>query len=115
LQATGYLREGELELSIRTRLEDGTRGTIRGAEQFQSILDHFGVSNIRTIKGSWSYGDNLAAFNKAISEGLTPQAAAAGTWTGQQAAQAGFGSVRVGRTYGQPGAYTKVEVYFTRN
>lgn len=114
LQANAYLREGELELGIRTVLEDGTRGSIRGGEQFAAIIEHFGAKNIKTIKGSWSYGDNLAAFNKGVRSGLSPEAAAARTWTGQQAAGAGFGSVRSVRTYGQNAPFDKVEVYFTR-
>jgi RHS repeat-associated protein len=114
LGAAGYLREGELELQIRTQTNEGTRGAIRGAEQFKKILDYFGKQNIRSIKGSWSYGDNLAAFNKAIAGGATPEAAARGTWTAQQAAKAGFTTAHVTRTYGAAGAYTKVEAIFTR-
>jgi YD repeat-containing protein len=114
LQANAYLREGELELGIRTVLEDGTRGSIRGGEQFAAIIEHFGAKNIKTIKGSWSYGSNLEAFNKGVRSGLSPEAAAARTWTGQQAAGAGFGSVRSVRTYGQNAPFDKVEVYFTR-
>lgn len=114
LGAAGYLRGGELELHIRAQTNEGARGAIRGAEQFRKIIDYFGLNNIRSIKGSWSYGDNLNAFNKAIAEGATPEAAAAQTWTGQQAAKVGFTGVHVTRTYGAVGAYTKVEVSFTR-
>ena len=114
IQAVGYLRGGELELLIRTKLPEGTRGALRGGKEFQAILEHFGVENIKVIKGSWSYGDNLAEFNKLLLEGLTEEEAALGTWTGKQAQAVGFGKVRV-RTYGSPGDYEKVEAYFTRD
>jgi Domain of unknown function (DUF4157) len=114
LVAVGYFREGELELHIRAQTDAGTRGAIRGAEQFQKIVDYFGVSNIRSIKGSWSYGDNLSDFNKAIAAGATPEKAAASTWTGKQASKVGFTAVHVMRTYGVAPAYEKVEVSFTR-
>jgi hypothetical protein len=114
LVAAGYFREGELELHIRAQTDAGIRGAIRGAEQFKKIVDYFGLEKIRSIKGSWSFGDNLSAFNNAIAGGATPEAAAAGTWTGKQAKEVGFTAVHVMRTYGVAGNYTKVEVSFTR-
>ncbi|MDR3676856.1 MAG: DUF4157 domain-containing protein [Acidobacteriota bacterium] len=114
LVAVGYFREGELELHIRAQTDAGVRGAIRGAEQFKKIVDYFGLAKIRSIKGSWSFGDNLSAFNEAIADKATPEAAAAGTWTGKQAKDVGFTAVHVTRTYGEPGKYTKVEVSFTR-
>jgi hypothetical protein len=122
LVAVGYLREGELELHIRAQTDAGVRGSIRGAEQFKKIIDYFGLEKIRSIKGSWSFGDNLSAFNKAIAalppaERTTPQAqsaAAAATWTGKQAKEVGFTVAHVTRAYGEPGKYDKVEVSYTR-
>jgi len=114
-QATGELsHNGTLTVTMRTVLENGVRSTVlRGTEAFQTILSHFG-SAVRTIRGSWSYGNNLATFNRLTAGGMKPEAAAAQTWTGQQAATAGFTKVTVGPLEGTVGNYTNVQVTYTR-
>ncbi|MBL0136050.1 MAG: hypothetical protein IPP79_19750 [Chitinophagaceae bacterium] len=114
-QATGSLSaDGTLTVTIRTVLENGVRSTVlRGAEAFQGILRHFG-SAVRTIRGSWSYGNNLARFNELTAGGMSSEAAAAQTWTGQQAAAAGFTRVTIGSLEGTAGHYTNVQVTFSR-
>ena len=113
-QATGALsHDGILTLTLRT-VVDGVRSSVlRGGEAFQNILRHFG-SAVKTIRGSWTYGDNLATFNRLTAEGMSPEAAAAKTWTGLQAEKAGFTSVTVGPLEGTVGNYTNVQVTFTR-
>jgi hypothetical protein len=53
-------------------------------------------------------------FNKSILAGMSPEAAAAATWTGQQAAKLGFTNVRVLETTGAHGAFESVKVAFTK-
>jgi RHS repeat-associated protein len=114
-QAVGELSaEGSLSVTLRTQLETGVRSTVlRGAEAFQSILTHFG-SAVRSIRGSWQFGTNLATFNELTAGGMAPEAAAAQTWTAQQAARAGFTQITMGAMEGTPGHYTHVNVTFTR-
>lgn len=108
---------GELSISIRAELESGQRSALlKGYEQFQSILRFF-EGQFTSIKGNWQYGSNLARFNELTAPGpgqLSPNAAAAATWTGQQAAAAGFPNARVTFTEGTPGKYTTVQVIFSR-
>jgi len=114
LQAFAVIDNGELAITLRTRLEDGTRSPLlRGSEQFERILAHFS-GKFLGIQGSWSFGDNLAAFNHAIAQGSSIADAALQTWTGKQAAVAGYTRVVVRSLKGSPGAYTKVKVTFLR-
>ena len=114
LQVFAVVDNGELSLTMRTRLEDGTRSPLlRGAEQFARVLSHFSGTFIG-IQGSWSFGDNLAAFNRATAGGMSPENAALQTWTGKQAGAAGYRRVMVRSLEGQPGAYTRVKVVFLR-
>lgn len=104
---------GELSISLRKQLEDGQRSTLlRGAEQFQAILKFF-EGKFTSIKGNWQYGSNLARFNELTAQGASPEAAAARTWTGEQAAKAGFRTARILNSQGDPGRYTSVEAVFT--
>lgn len=114
--AEGFVNpHGELCIEIETKLEDGQRSTVlRGAEQFQSILKYFD-GKFTSIRGSWVYGTNLARFNKLTAQGMSPVDAAAGTWTGGQAAEAGFRTVRILNSIGSPGKYEFVEVLFTKD
>jgi len=113
-QAFATLEEDELTLLIRTKLPNGQRSTVlHGAEQFKKILVHF-AGRFRSIRGSWSYDDNLATFNRAVLAGASPEEAALKTWTGQQAAAAGYGRAVIRSVEGQPGNYTKVVASFLR-
>jgi autotransporter adhesin len=84
---------------------------MRGATEFKEILNHF-EGKFDGIRGAWSYGDNLAKFNKLTGEGKSLKEAALGTWTGEQAIAAGYAKVTVRSFMGTPGAYTKVDVLF---
>jgi len=105
---------GELSISIRTQLESGIRSPLlKGQEQFNKILQFF-AGKFSSIKGNWQFGSNLAKVNELTSGGkMSLGEAAAQTWTGQQAAAAGFPKVTVLNTEGLPGAYKAVQVRFT--
>jgi hypothetical protein len=111
-QASATVLHGELLLTIRTQLESGERApALREADQFRRIVTHF-ARRFHSISVSWSYGDDLAAFNRAAAAGATPEEAALRTWTGQQAALAGFSCVQIRSLERQPGRYSKVAVSF---
>ncbi|MCX0270609.1 hypothetical protein NLM24_07805 [Nocardia zapadnayensis] len=105
---------GELSIDLRTQLEDGQRSTrLRGAEHFQAILKFF-EGEFTSIKANWQYGTNLARLNELTARGLPLEAAAARTWTGEQAGIAGFRTLRILNSQGDPGRYTTVKVEFTQ-
>ncbi|WP_221937969.1 hypothetical protein [Nocardia otitidiscaviarum] len=105
---------GELYMTIRTQLENGQRSELlKGAEQFRAIMKFF-EGEFTSILGNWQWGSNLARFNELTARGLSSEVAAAQTWTGKQAASAGYRAVRLLNAQGDPGAYTTVEVEFTR-
>lgn len=113
--------EGTLYLNFRTKIIDETGNalrhpSLRGKEQFDAILAHFGRRNIQRIVGIWSEGDNLATFNHLTARGVSPEKAALQTWTGQRAIAAKFGRVTAIQALpaGRPGHYQSVTVYFER-
>jgi hypothetical protein len=67
----------------------------------------------RGVVGSWTYGDNLVAFNRLTAQGMSLEEAAAQTWTGAQSVKNGFTRVEV-IAKGAPGAYSRVLAKFTR-
>ncbi|MER5635621.1 Hint domain-containing protein [Kitasatospora sp. NPDC002227] len=103
-------RTGTLTLGM-DRLEGST---ISGKQMFQMVMDHFG-DKVEIIQGNWSYGDNLAAFNKLIAEGMPEKTAARATWTGQRAADYGYTSVRISRAEpAAEGGYARVSADFRK-
>ena len=113
--AVASLEDGdELVIALRTRRPDGTRSAVlRGREQFENILQHFD-GQFSGIRGSWTYGDNLAEVNRLTADGLSIEEAARRSWTGQRAADAGYTRVVVRELEGGPGAYSEIQVFFTR-
>jgi hypothetical protein len=99
--------EGMIEFFI----EAGPQANPRGHVLFKEMINHFG-DTAKGVVGSWTYGDNLAAFNRLTAQGLSLEEAAAQTWTGMQAATNGFTKVEV-IAEGAPGAYTRVLAKFT--
>ena len=93
-------------------IEAGPQANPRGHVLFKEMIDHFGAT-AKGVVGSWTYGDNLAAFNRLTAQGLSLEEAAAQTWTGMQAARNGFTKVEV-IAEGLPGAYTRVLAKLTR-
>lgn len=67
---------------------------------------------MKGIRTEWTYETNLVKFNELTQTGMSAPAAALGTWTGEQAAAAGFKRVTVRKLVGQPGNYTEVNVLF---
>ena len=113
-QASATVQRGELRLTMRTQLESGERApALREAEQFRKIVAHF-ARRFHSISVSWTYGDDLAAFNRAIAAGAAPEEAALRTWTGQQAAAAGYSRAQIRSLERRPGRYCRVSVSFGR-
>ena len=108
------MENGVLDITIRTELDGARSSVVNGSTQFARILEHF-AGKFSAIKGNWSYGSNLADVNRLVGKGLSVEQAAKQTWTGQQAAKAGFTDVRVlEATKGANGEYTTVKVEFTK-
>lgn len=93
-------------------IEAGPEANPRGKVLFKEMINHFG-DTAKGVVGSWTYGDNLAAFNRLTAQGVSLEEAAAQTWTGMQATRNGFMKVKV-IAEGAPGAYTRVLAKFTR-
>ncbi len=111
-QAYAYVEDGILQITLRTKLENGLRSTVlHGAAQFQRILQHF-AGRFIAIRGNWVYGDNLRLFNASVKNGLSLEQAALQTWTGQQALKAGYDRVEIIEAHGLPGLFNQVKVNF---
>jgi hypothetical protein len=111
-QAFAYVENGFLQITLRTKLENGTRSKVlHGAAQFQSILQHF-AGRFHAIRGNWVYGDNLQSFNAGVAAGLSLEESALQTWTGRQAVTAGFGKVEIVEVYESAGSFTQAKVNF---
>ena len=93
--------------------DDGTRRTVHGRVLFDLMMRHFGAG-VNGVRGFWMDGTNFEQFNRGIAAGLTVEAAAAATWTGEQAARFGFTRVDRGQLLGWSGGYGLVEVFFLR-
>ena len=103
----------EIVFDIRAAHEDGTRGTVSGKVLFGLMMQHFGAvpSSIRSL---WTYGTNLAMFNKLTAQGWSKNDAAGATWSGIRAREYGFGVAVCTGTAGSVGYYGWVEARFTR-
>jgi hypothetical protein len=58
---------------------------------------------------------NLNTFNDPVQSGMSPEEAAASTFTGKMAARFGFTDVSITSLSGEPGAYTDAQALFTRS
>lgn len=112
---------GRLRSNIETA-GDGKRPPstmIDAKKSFAEALAWFG-DEVAGVKGSWTFGSNLAEFNRLIAKGATPEEAALGTWTGRRAAAAGFTRVIFSERVlellrrGEPGAYEAVAALFVK-
>ncbi|HEX8438815.1 MAG TPA: hypothetical protein VF697_27150, partial [Archangium sp.] len=86
---------------------------IRGTELFRGMMKHFG-RNVRAIRGNWRYGDNLAEVNKLVGQDVPLEVAVTKTWTARRAAEYGFTRAVVVEAKGAPGAYSFIQVLFTK-
>jgi hypothetical protein len=116
----GEVRAGELAFMVRGVLHGtGERGTLSGRYMFDRMLAHFAAEGtaIDVIQGNWTYGVNLELFNRLSRVGLPSADAAAGTITGQWAAQHGYTTatdIDVEPASALPGGYVKVTAKFRR-
>jgi hypothetical protein len=82
---------------------------------FEMAWDHFVQSgaNIQGIRGSWTFGTNLATVNALTTNSQTSlEDAAKQTWAFARAAGKGFMTVQVLDSDGTPGNYNSVDVVF---
>lgn len=114
LQVAAYLYAGRLEITIRTKLENGTRSTMLHGNELMADVFRFFAGRIEEVKDKYSYGDNLKMFNKAKSNGLGDAEAAFATWSGKQARKAGFREVKKVRYSGIAPHISNVEVIYYR-
>jgi hypothetical protein len=101
-------------------------GSLFGKDEFLAAKQHFeqqnGAGSVKGAYGRWGGGDNLDTFNTrykvATDKGLPHDEAmieaARKTKTGEWARAAGFNDVKITKAEGSPGAYTNVEVEFTK-
>jgi hypothetical protein len=101
-------------------------GSLFGKDEFLAAKQHFeqknGAGSVKGAYGRWGGGDNLDTFNTrykvATDKGLPHDEAmieaARKTKTGDWAKAAGFNNVKITKAEGSPGAFTNVEVEFTK-
>jgi hypothetical protein len=101
-------------------------GSLSGKDEFLAAKQHFeqqnGAGSVKGAYGRWGGGDNLDTFNtrytvarnKGFSHDDAMIEAARKTKTGDWAKSAGFNNVKITKAEGSPGAYTNVEVEFTK-
>jgi hypothetical protein len=112
--ATAVVEDEELLIDIRTELESGERSAVlNGADQLRKVLAHF-FPRYKSVRTSWWFGDNLAAFNRGIAAGATPEEAVVRAPMGHQLALAGFSRIVIQSLQGFPARYTKIVVRFLR-
>jgi hypothetical protein len=102
-------KDGFVEFKINTR-GSGHRGTTL----FQRMMEHFG-DNVRGIWGKWVSGDNLETVNRLTAQGLSLDEAVTRAWTANRARDFGFGRAAIVKAEGEAGAYTNIEVKFTKS
>lgn len=121
-EARFHLNKGVLQSRIKTRDEKGRAKGISAKNEFANALRIF-TAGVRAVEGNWTQGelgDNLETFNELTKAGLGPEQAALGTWTGRQAAKAGFTKAvflpggKFMLKHQQPGEYTAMAVLFVR-
>jgi RHS repeat-associated protein len=109
----GILGEVNANGVLTFAIEAGPASAVRGRELFAGMMKALGPE-VKAIEGHWVYGSNLAKVNELTRTGMSLQHAATKTWTATQAAAHGFGNVTVQATEGSAGAFTRVQVVFTR-
>jgi hypothetical protein len=113
-------KRGRFFGNVETAPEDGPTSVMIDAKKaFHAAYRHLS-GQFEGIKGSWTFGSNLAAFNRLTGEGKTPEEAAFGTWTGQRAAELGYtkvvfsGEGLAELETGVPGKYEKMSALFLK-
>jgi hypothetical protein len=93
----GRLVDGYLGFDVVAELPSGERGSVRGREFFDAMINHFGNA-VTAIEGEWSdqlpgMTSNLDVFNRLTASGVPPDDAARMTWTGKMSEKHGFTNV----------------------
>ena len=102
-------KDGIVEFKINT---EGSG--IRGTDLFKQMMEHFG-GHAKGVKGKWVSGTNLDKVNELTANGVPLEVAITKTWTANRARDAGFGNATLVKpATGLPGAYTDIEVVFTK-
>jgi hypothetical protein len=113
-RVTALIEEEELVIDIHTELESGERSAaLNAAVQLRRILAHF-FPRYQSIRTSWQFGDNLAAFNRCTAAGATPEEAAIRIPVGHQLALAGYPRPLILSLEGCPARYTKIVLRFRK-
>jgi hypothetical protein len=112
--------QGVLEFTVIAKSQGQTSG-VSGQDFFAAMMTHFGLANVKTIKGHWIAGldldTNINQFNALTGQGLSDEDAAIAVWTGQRAKDYGFINVKIDfkdPPGNYPGQYVEVIASFTR-
>lgn len=112
--AAGVDTDGSLGFKIQAEdPNDSSRSAVRGKVLFALVMRHFG-DPVTAVRGYWTGGANLLAFNRGIAAGLSDEQAAADTWTGKRATDFGFTAVSFQQRMKVLGGYGWVRVRFSR-
>lgn len=88
--------DGQVTLEVFLKnSEKKIRSRFPGRLLYDEMIRHFRLSNIQSIVGVWVSGDNYQAYHAARERGLSPEAAAFETWSGQRAYFYGFKQAQV--------------------
>ena len=119
-------KRGMMDADFFLRVGGKRSGSLFGKDEFLAAKQHFeqknGAGSVKGTYGRWGGGDNLDTFNTrykvATNKGLPHDQAmveaARKTKTGEWARAAEFNNVKITKAEGSPGAYTNVEVEFTK-
>jgi hypothetical protein len=105
---------------VETAPENGPSSVMVDAKKAFKDAAEYLDGQYSGIKGSWTYGTNLAIFNKLTGEGKSPEVAALATWTGQRAVELGYTKVVFSGEglkqlqTGVPGKYEAMSALFRR-
>jgi hypothetical protein len=100
---------GVMELVIR--LEKSA--PIKGHQLFSRAVENF-ASELKVIRGHWTWSVNLERVNELTATGSSLENAVMLTWTARQAFSHGYTNTEVIGSAGVAGAYTAIHVDFAR-
>ena len=96
-------KHGVLGFDIRAPQGGSSMSNASGTDMFLSAMQRLGQQGVQVnaVRGTWIEGTdsvNAARYLANLNRGLTPQQAAASTWTGRMAASQGFTNVGTPKT-----------------
>jgi hypothetical protein len=101
-------QDGFVEFKINTQ-----GSSVRGTDLFHRMMHHFG-DNVLGVWGKWVSGTNLETVNQLTAQDVVLEEAVTRAWTANRARDFGFGRATIVKAEGEPGAFTNIEVKFTR-